>query len=96
MAQSKYMSVGVSMTPILTIDTKGMSSQRVQAALKQLEQDKSLHLNFIVIRDMVEEEHSPFVYFTDGKITLSHSRQGNLLTIYNEEYSLESLKPQNV
>lgn len=89
MDKPRFMSVGIIMTPILTVDLKGANNQRAACALRKLEGDKQLNLNYIVIRDMVEKDHSPFVYFSDGKRTLSHSKEGNLITIYEEEYELQ-------
>lgn len=50
---------------------------------------EGLQLNAFAIRDAVENEHDPFVYWSNGIVTYSHERKGNVVKIYQECYGMK-------
>lgn len=49
---------------------------------------KTLHLDRLFIRDVLAKDHEPFVYWTNGVITYSHERKGDVVRIYQETYGM--------
>lgn len=74
------------MTELLTVDLKDLDSFRALQAMRSLEGQYAI--DYFVLRDAVEKEHEPFVYFSNGFTVYSHERKGNTVTFYVEEYEL--------
>ena len=80
----KRFTLSVERMTIACVDICGLDAYRATVALSQLGEE--FKVNSFVARDMVEKDHSPFVYWTNGARTLSHEKKGDTITIYEEQY----------
>lgn len=84
--ESKVLVAKIKATKVLVIDISGLDKQRARAALAQIE--GRFQIDSLIIRDMIEKDHVPFVYFSNGHTTYSHGLCAGFVTIYEEKYEL--------
>lgn len=77
----------VKRTELVTIDVSALDKRRAYCALLQIE--GMYKTNDFILRDMVTEEHEPFIYYSGSEI-LSHQFKDGKVTIFKEEYTLAS------
>lgn len=80
----KRFTLSVERTEVARIDICGLDAYRAAIAIQGL--GKEFEVNSFVARDMIEKDHSPFVYWTNGVRTLAHGKIGDIVSIYEEQY----------
>ena len=86
----KRFTLSVDRTAIACIDIAKLDAYRATVAISQLGEE--FKINSFVARDMVECDHGPFIYWTNGIRTLSHEKKGDIVTIYEERCKAEKEK----
>lgn len=78
--------VSVERTLLLSISLTG-DSHRDEIALQSL--DFGVPVMSLQIRDMVEENHEPFIFYSGPKGIFSHSLENGELSIWEEKLTVE-------
>ena len=86
----KRKAVTVERTLLLCISLTG-DSKRDELAIEACEELTSLLTTPSQMRDMVSSPHTPFIFIKNEKGVFSHSMVDNILSIWEEKFSLEDI-----
>ena len=84
--QAKTLVAKMIATEVLRVDISSLDKNRAFHALLTIE--GQFKTDYFILRDAVEKEHKPFVYFSNGDVVYSHALESGIVTIYKEQYEL--------